>query len=62
MTLQYIKQLDLYLKRATNLRVNPTVDTVCNLDKELRTFCGNEYIPFKLSCTHARFYGNTRSL
>ncbi len=63
MTLQYVKQLDLYLKRANQLRTNPTVDTVCNFDKELRAFCGDQYIPSGLlSCTQTRFYGNRRSL
>ena len=34
MTLQYVKQLQLYLGKAKELRENPTVVTVCNLDKE----------------------------
>ena len=46
MTLQYVKQLQLYLGKAKGLRENPTVVTVCNLDKELRAFLGNDYIPF----------------
>ena len=62
MTLQYVKQLQLYLEKANGLRKNPTVTTVCNLDKELRAFLGNDYIPFQLSSLHAKIYGTSRSI
>ena len=62
MTIQYIKQLNTYLKKAKSLKNNPNRDSICYLDKEVRAFCGNDYIPFKLSSTYAKFYGSSRSI
>ena len=44
MTLQYIKQLNIYLKRAKSLKSNPNVESIYNFDREIQSFFGNKYI------------------
>lgn len=62
MTLQYIKQIISYRQRAIELRIAPSIDLVCNLNKELQAFLGQDYIPFKLSSQYAKFYGSSRTI
>lgn len=54
MTLQYIKQLNVYLKRAASLKDSPNIDTVYKLNKEICAFCGKDYISVKLSSVRAK--------
>lgn len=59
MTLQYIKQLNSYLKRAKALKSNPNMNSICGLNKEICSFCGNDYLPIRLSSVHAKAWGNS---
>lgn len=62
MTLQYIKQLNIYLKRAKSLKSNPNVESIYNFDREIQSFCGNKYIPIKLSSVKSKEWGVSCSI
>lgn len=55
MTLQYVKQLNVYLIKAKTIKDNPNINAICNLYKEIRAFLGGDYITFKLSCEYAKY-------
>ena len=61
MTLHHIKQIRDYTSRAKKLKSNPNINSICDLNNQIRAFLGESYLPFKLSSELARFYGNSRT-
>ena len=62
MTLQYIKHLNIYLKRAKSLKSNPNRASICSFDREVRAFCGRDYISVKLTSVFSKDWGVSCSI